>query len=58
MEFDDDPSTFSWSDWRRRRSASLVWDDTITVLEDRSKLWIKDNNFKYKVAEYLNSFCV
>lgn len=58
MEFDDDPSKFSWRDWRRRRSASLVWDDTIMVLENRSKLWIKDNNFKYKVAEYLNSFCV
>ena len=58
LELDDDPSKFSWSDWRRRRTASLLFDDTITVLEDRSKLWIKDNNFKYKVAEYLNSFCV
>lgn len=57
LEFDDDPSKFSWKDRVRRRWAELIKrDDTITVLEDRSQLWISslDNETQQKIANFLN----
>lgn len=58
LEFDDDPSKFSGTEKWKRRAAKLVWDDTITVLSDWSKLWISDLGLKQGIADFLNSLCV
>lgn len=56
LEFDDNPIKFSKKEMRKRIWASVIWDDTIVVLDDRSKLWISpsDGETKQKIVNFLN----
>ena len=56
LKFDDDPSTFSWSDRLQREWAELFWDDYIDCLNDWSNLWINtsDTGTQQKICNFLN----
>ena len=56
LQFDDNPSKFSWKDWVKRIWAELVGDDYIECLKDWKSLWIdpSDEETKQKIADFLN----